>query len=415
MSKKKYDNIAQKAVESFVQSHGGYTVEDVRQNLRGIPVGNLALEWALDSNIWYLGFTYMLVGEWGSGKTQMVFQMMRRFLDHDPNAIAFFLPTEGKDTASQADTLLGPHALGGRYAMIPASLMTAYSEYKKKSMSELDNQAWSTIVFNLLTELKEYPHPVIIGLDSIVGAIDEESKNTIEEAKGSIGSRNTHGMTRANTIKQFLTWLSGELAGTKITFVFTNHGKKKVEVERSFDRGQIDKYWPGGNETSARPNTIIYMTRGAALRTKEHAGSTSWIRTYKNSNGASDRYIGVDHYYEVARDAAGNVVLDAAGHPMRAVVWDWDRATCDLLCRLFQPGLKDNLGPAAYKDVASIVKTGTSVNPLYTIKAWGLKEASPREVVEFLHADTDESRAIMLAIMSLNQAHTVHNTVYVPE
>lgn len=416
MAKKKQDaNIAQATVANMLQAYGGYTVDEIRKNLRGIPMNNFALEWGLDSNVWYLGFIYMLVGEWGSGKTQLLFQIFERFLDHDPKSIAFFIPTEGKDAPTQAESLLGEYASCGRFAVVPAALMGKFEAMKKKSTADLAGEAWNNIIYNLVEELREYPHPVIIGLDSLLGAPTESTVQAIEEAKGSIGGRNTLGMERASELNLWMPWMSSRIAGTKITFVFTNHGKPKVEMGPNYSRGQIDKHWPGGDQVSSRPNSIVYMTKGASMKGKEYSGSTSWIKMYKNSNGDSGRLISVDHFYRVMRDAEGEAVLDANGHPVRELVWDWDQSACDVLASFFQEGLKDSNGPASYRKEIKMVKTGTSVNPLYTIEAWGLKGVTPSEVAQFLRADSEESEAARRRLMKFDKVHVVHNTVYQPE
>lgn len=414
--KKKDDNIMESLLFDLEAKYGGYTIDEQREKVRGVPIPHWGLQWGLDSNVWFLGFMYMVAGKWGSGKTQMMLRAARDFLDHDPKAIVFFLPTEGKDTPTQADSILGPHVHDKprRFFIIPAQILGKFESMTKKNVTELEGESLFNICFNLFQAYKEYGHPVLILADSLLGAPTEGAYHAIEDAEGSVAGRSTLGMERASELTQWLPWAVQQIAGSNITFMFSNHAKPKIEVSGPKSFGETVK-WPGGEQVSASPNTIIYLSPGLARKTIEKDLTAFNIRLFKNSNGTKKRAVTVETFYRVARDADGNVIRDKNGHPVREIVWDWDQCTCDVLSSFFQTGYKDSRGPEGYRKELSIVKSGNANKPLYTMKYWGLEDATPAEVAAFLRSDTEEGAAARDFLMTFDKVHVVHNTVFQPE
>jgi hypothetical protein len=408
--KKAAKNAAKQAMEKVRQIAGGQTVEDTRKNVYGVPIPYFCLRWVYDSNVHILGRIEQLVGEWGAGKTQWLLHKMRHFLEFHPQAMAHFIGTEAKDTPAQATSILGPYI--DRLQYHQAKILGALVDKKgKRSKADEDDGAdWMNIVHDLVDAYRAYPYPVLVGLDSLLGAPMAEVTMEIEASGGNLDGRNTFGMVRANKLTQWLPWLSSALTGTNILFVFTNHGKPVITMGKT-NYGP-DVKWPGGQQVGLSPNSIIYLKKGAAVKSIARKGEMVKARMWKNSNGDGTRRISVEHSYHNMRDAEGNLVRNRFGMAERELYWDWAQSTVDLLCSFFQKGVHDAQGPASYRADLAITKTGTADNPIYSIPMWGLKEVTPNVVSDYLESDSEEGLAARCYLSDFDMVNVVYHDIF---
>ena len=408
---------------------GGFTVDEVQQNCKGIRIPHFAERWIWDSNVYLSGRFTMFIGKYGSGKSSYLFQVGRRFMEM--GGLFVYLETEQKYTAGFARAHLGKWADSNQFIGYPVGTMDGEEEKQKgtikknKTEEELDAEelkkiGWLTRIPQVIKFIKNSEFadvPVCIGVDSLLGAPTKENLKQFDNTKGEMKAQDTSALRRASLMTKWLPVVLAEIADTNICLFGINHAKDVFDMNQGKGRGWTpppETRWSGGNVLSMHANAIYEFKRGSKHKESiEEEGRSIYIAPRKASNGYDERRISIDFTYSFYRGDDGEIIRDASGNPIRLINWNWDRSTMDVLCRYFDPDFEPDSwrGPAEYRKSMTIhPKRGT-----YTFAArnpdnprdilWRKEDLSLQEAAEFV--ETPEMEEFFQNFELVH--HMVHN------
>jgi hypothetical protein len=214
-------------------------------------------------------------------------------------------------------------------------------------------------------------YPVLYGLDSLSGKIEEKKKEKIDD-QGSASV--TYGI-EANLNTQFFKKMAGDMVGWPFMFVFTNH-LKKIPKEGVFQGHERQK--PGGFhkefqecwelELRAGKQDVVLNDRDSVAL---YSGITETsVKCFKNSMGVKNR--------EITLALTWSYDLDSSGNPRQRTVWDWHTALVDILRSPAHDTAKSRIERAV-----GLVRCGPENNKRYYSKRLGLTESTSVSKQEF--------------------------------
>ena len=323
----------------------------------GIPIPSLALRWLIDSNVWPLQRLTQSAGVQSTFKSAFLFQLETWFLD--AGGLVAHIDTENKTSPSYM------------YSMIPDKYFT---DDECKMRLQFGNCAtindWQQLITGYVTTAREYvkdnkkrpDEPLLIAVDSMMGAGSQESKEHIEEQ----GDAQGRGFSDAAIlISQYLRDLSSGLIGLPITVHFTHH--EKVDVQgKGFRRagGSAPDFYASLDLRFQKGNRTGEEYGSGDIERKNLWGRTITMTVRKSSIGPDARQIAVPIFW----------TYDEAQNGKQITWWDWDAAAAQLL---FQ---KRTLLKDAF-DVSSVKRD--RIGDVYWSDSLSITEKDPLNGTEF--------------------------------
>ena len=303
------------------------TAED-NDPLIGLPLPALSARYLLQANIFPLSRFTQLRGEFSSGKSALLTEIMRWF--HLYGGGAVMIDTENKGSPTMLSGIFGHNP---QY-MARTKVVTAASveEWQKKYMG------YCQAIHKQIDEA-DRAIPICIGVDSISAVeVDRRVEKVADEGHASAG----HPYLARNLSDFMRTALVPTLRHYPIAFVATNHLKEEIN---SMGFGPPKKYAPGGASLDYYPTLILDMSKASAKNiTGRYDGQSVRIVATKNNLGAPGRKIVVNllWYNEITpfTDAEGNETF----RNQQFHFWDWHTATIRLLIDLQAADRKPQAG-----------------------------------------------------------------------
>jgi len=286
--------------------------------LIGLPLPALSARYLLQANIFPLSRFTQLRGEFSSGKSAMLTEIMRWF--HLYGGGAVMIDTENKGSPTMLSGIFGHN----QQYIARTKVVTAASveEWQKKYMGYCQ-------AVHKQIDAADRAIPVCIGVDSISAVeVDRRVEKVADEGHAAAG----HPYLARNLSDFMRTALVPTLRHYPIAFVATNHLKEEIN---SMGFGPPKKYAPGGASLDYYPTLILDMSKASAKNIPgRYDGQSVRIVATKNNLGAPGRKIVVNllWYNEVvaAKDVNGNDTFKN----QQFHFWDWHTATIRLLMEL---------------------------------------------------------------------------------
>lgn len=212
-----------------------------------------------------------LAGEQATGKTYFALNVVREFLDSNPQAMVIYFDTE---QAITSDLLSGRGVDTERVAVMPVATI---EEFRHQSIS---------IVDKYLESDKDTRPPMMIVLDSL-GMLSTEKEMT-DTAEG----KNVRDMTRAQVAKAVFRVLTIKLGHARIPMLITNH---TYDVVGSY---VPMKEMGGGSGLKYAASTIIYLSKKKDRVDNEVVGNIIHCKTHKSRLTKQDKMVDVQLNFE---------------------------------------------------------------------------------------------------------------------
>lgn len=193
----------------------------------------------------------MFAGEPSTGKTFFSLSIVKKFLDRDPDALAFYFETEG----AISKEMLEERGIDSSRVVI-VEVVTA-EEFRNNAVQVIEEY------------MKNKPAdrtPVLFVLDSL-GMLSTE-KESADAAEG----KNTRDMTRAQVLKSAFRTLTLKLSRADIPMIVVNH------VYASMD-AYSPKVVGGGSGSQYSSSTIVQLTKAKAVGADTGGASADKTRT----------------------------------------------------------------------------------------------------------------------------------------
>ena len=323
-----------------------YVAPDHAATHYGVPVGNLALEYLLCSNVIPMERMIELSGPKGSGKSALGYDLTKRVLGS--GGVGVLVETENKSSAPLLLSLVGEKA-----------------EYLRMHRVKNMDQAQERMTSEFALYKKVVPDksvPFSIMLDSLVGSKAEESVKNINKE----GSADRAFPKEALMISSYMGTMADKLIGWPALFIFTNHEKQATNTTGHGPKTRN----PGGSAPDFHATYHVRVTKIATSASKLEPGFTVKLKTKKCAMGPDGRSIVVDMGWKFSQ-VDGKVSQDT---------WfDWDKATAELLAG-------DEVPRTAVKDIVQVTKV---TNTKYNCTTLGMSGVHPREIGAAIHSDKD--------------------------
>lgn len=372
-----------------------------RDPLIGLPLPTLAARYLLQSNIFPLSRFTQLRGEFSSGKSALLLEIMRWF--HVYGGGAILIDTENKGSESMLRGLFGhnPQYIGRTRVETAASVEEWQSQYMgfcKTIHAQID-----------AANSPDRVVPICIGIDSISAVeVDRRVEKVADEGHAAAG----HPYLARNLSDFMRTALVPTLRHYPISLIATNHLKEEIN---SMGFGPPKKYAPGGASLDYYPTLIIDMQRVSSknIIVGRSEGQAVRLVATKNNLGAPGRKLVVNllWYNDIAsvKDAEGNETYQNQQYHY----WDWHTATTRLLMDLQAadkkpaPGIDPKL-PALVRQVCDLeYKHGTknAETPLVYSTALGISKQEAVSEVEASIAIEENKKVVGLlhGILGVNE------------
>jgi len=353
------------------------TAED-NDPLIGLPLPSLAARYLLQANIFPLSRFTQLRGEFSSGKSALLIEIMRWF--HMYGGGGILIDTENKGSPTMMAGIFGhnPQYIGRTKVTTAASVeewQSKYMGYCKAIHAQID-----------AANAPDRVIPICIGVDSISAVeVDRRVEKVADEGHAAAG----HPYLARNLSDFMRTALVPTLRHYPIALIATNHLKEEIN---SMGFGPPKKYAPGGASLDYYPTLIIDMQKASrnGIIAGRAEGQAVRLTATKNNLGAPGRKLTVNlmWYTDIIE------VVDANGNKtyrnQQYHYWDWNTATTRLLIDLQaadkkpQPGIDPKL-PALLKQVCDLeYKHGTknAETPLVYSSALGITKQNAVSEVE---------------------------------
>ena len=313
--------------------------DDYKRLFYGVPVPSIAFEYAIANDVIPLGKPVMIAGAWESGKSALLFEILRWFCLS--NGMAQLIDTEHKVDEGLMQALLDYRKHKEVFAMVRSESL----EHTQTIMVETIK-----MMKKILIGTKENPGPgkvipFAMGLDSFAGAPAQESSDKIM-SKG-FAERSFSAL--ALSYSQFLPVFVSELANWPFALFIVNHLTQDMSSGTSNQPSYKTK---GGSAVNFRESFELHMFRRKRIQTSRFSGIEVEIRVAKNSFGPTGRKITTRMLSWVVDDPE-------TGIPETKFVWDWHYALVKMLSTIegeAKQRLKDR-GVNLFVDPASSVNT----------------------------------------------------------
>jgi RecA/RadA recombinase len=304
------------------------TAED-QDPLIGLPLPALSARYLLQSNIFPLSRFTQLRGEYSSGKSALLIEIMRWFTMYGGGGV--MIDTENKGSRSMIDGLFGHNPEYMRRAVVVRA--ETVEEWQKRYISLCQ-------LMHKQADAGAEAYPMCIGVDSI-SAVEVERRvdKVAEEGHAAAG----HPYLARNLSDFMRTALIPTLRHYPISFVATNHLKEEIN-QMGF--GAPKKYAPGGASLDYYPTIIIDMERVSKRLVEKSGQEGQQVRLIatKNNLGAPGRRVVVNLMWYPKTIAYSNENNETLYKTQQHHFWDWHTATTRLLMDLQDPDRKPQPG-----------------------------------------------------------------------
>lgn len=281
----------------------------------GIEPYGLALQYLMGIDVLPMGGIIFIAGDPKTYKTSAVLEFCKMFMETkagETNGVGVVINTEGKWSDSKARSILGD--LGSQLITMKATSTEEWQTYAttmfKSARDTIDKIKASSNKKTSKFKGMEVP-PLLLGLDSLIGAQTEYIKGKIEDEGH--GAKTFQDRAMLNT--QFLAKWSNDLVGLPVTMVITNHLKDKIDTVGFGDR----KTTGGGSASDFHASLKFYVARGKRIRRVGVDGVELIWKTKFNSLGPSPKQC-IIPYYEKYDE-----------HDSQVAYYDWNEALVRLL------------------------------------------------------------------------------------
>ena len=364
--------------------------------LIGLPLPSLAARYLFQANIFPLSRFTQLRGEFSSGKSALLLEIMRWF--HVYGGGGILIDTENKGSETMLRGMLGHNPQ--HIARTKVTTAASVEEWQKKYMGFCRTIHAQIDAANAPDRVV----PICIGVDSISAVeVDRRVEKVADEGHAAAG----HPYLARNLSDFMRTALVPTLRHYPISLIATNHLKEEIN---SMGFGPPKKYAPGGASLDYYPTLIIDMQRVSRnnLVVGRAEGQAVRLIATKNNLGAPGRKLVVNLMWYTdtieTKDADGNETYRSQQYHY----WDWNTATTRLLIDLQaadkkpQPGIDPKL-PALLKRVCDMeYKHGTknADTPLVFSSALGITKQNAVSEVEASIA-LEENKKVLSALHGL--------------
>ncbi len=332
------------------------------------PKGAFCLRWLFCSTVWPLMRIMQIVGEEGSCKSALLYEIFRWFWWWGGGSYLF--EAEDKDSPDLRHSIVGDEAIGD----ITVHKCEHIEDWQEGLQFQMERD-------KKRCEVKGGPGrtiPICYGIDSLVGRTTRDTAGSVEEK----GYATRSYPTEALSIAQYMRVMPKWLPGWPFCVVGTNHLKPDtasvgfIPTKRS----------PGGTSLKFQETFEIVMKRTGDIELADRAGLKINLSTKKNSLGPSRRDIGVNVYWQYQ-------VVD--GNMKQHTWWDWGGATVDLLLA-YSDGKS-----AVAKSVREIVDLDPTRNSrVVASKTLGIPGSAPVPYAEAAER-LDENQAVLQQLYNL--------------
>ena len=324
----------------------------------GIVLPSLAFRYLMTSNVFMLERITEFYGPRGSGKSSLCYEIARIFIEQ--GGLATVIETENKTSYGLMRGIIGEKNL------------EVVQFFRSRSIERAQDE----LSFSLDQYAKGCPDkniPYFIMWDSLVGSKSDETIANVAED----GHAKRNYAIEAGLISTYFGTLPDRLIGYPISFAVTSHEKVKMGETAMGGAGAGDEGSAGGKKPVGGDAPGFYSTYQLrvhrvkdVVQTEANPHMILQIRTQKNNMGINNRSLKINLYFKWYRD-------EKDGKQKMRAVFDWDRATMDLLC-----GEMPN--KAKIKDVACFTSPKAG---FYNCQALGVKEVTAHEMCQALYAN----------------------------
>ena len=212
-----------------------------------------------------------LAGEQATGKTYFALNVVREFLNSDPNAMVLYFDTEQSITS---DLLRDRGIDTDRVAVLPVATV---EEFRHQCVLSVDKY---------LEADKDTRPRMMIVLDSLGMLSTEKEMNDTAEGK------NTRDMTRAQVTKAAFRVLTIKLGHARIPLLMTNHTYDVVGAYVPM------KEMGGGSGLKYAASTIIYLSKKKDKVDNEVVGNIIHCKAHKSRLTKQDKMVDVQLNFE---------------------------------------------------------------------------------------------------------------------
>jgi RecA/RadA recombinase len=287
--------------------------------LLGIPSPSLALSYGLGSNVIPLSRVLQLAGRPGAFKTALMIDFFRMILECCETGVASGVPLIPESILyNENENKIAPDYIW--------SILEHRKQYEDVFRIEetLFMDDWMA---NMTRKCKEWDAlfdpssggpgwcvPLALSVDSLMGTAPKEQFEKIMKA----GSPDRSFPLSANLLTIFSQMLPGMLGRRPILFIATNHLKDGVTAT-----GVPEERVPGGRAFQHAESMEFRLSRVSDIKHDKLPGAVVKIKFHKNCLGDSRRSIEVPIRWTFD--------LDDEGEKRQWTMWDWPKASIDLL------------------------------------------------------------------------------------
>ncbi len=324
---------------------GVYTGPEHSRSHYGVAIDNLALQYLLTSTVIPMERIICFSGAPKSGKSTLGYELMRMIM-------------AGKGVGSLIET-----EFKTSNPLLESILKDSFGRLMYNQATSLD-EAQNMVTFGLDFYTRECPKcdvPMCMMLDSVSGTKSEETQDRI--AKDGHADKAFPKEALMNTF--YFATLSDRLMGKPISFIFINHEKDEMEGPA----GMHVVRNPGGDALEFHSTYHIRVQRIGQVESKtEGNGNILKLRTKKNSMGEDNRTLVLEYRWNT---------VEQDGRTVQNTVFDWNRATAELLAGNDIPRIKVG-------EVLTVVKKNRNE---FSCKELGFKDGPPSDLGALINRD----------------------------
>jgi hypothetical protein len=282
-------------------------------------------------SVWPLGVVVEINGPPQSCKTMFLYEIGRWF--RNAGGWLDMILTEAKISETLAASLMGYDRAG----------QLSFWPYRARSLEHMMKLSQDSVIrANGRTEMKN-PHtgkvlgdtfPVLIGVDSIMGANSDESNDKITKE----GAPNRSFPVEALKLNPFMKKIAGDIQTRPYTYAIINH-RKEAKPDPSKPYAPVEYTKPGGKQVTFQDTYEIVLH---AMKTKtspdthpegglEVHSRVIRVENGKNSAGTNDRKFEITVSWcrrmTDVTQSDGSIVRDMK----QKTTWHWNEATTDFI------------------------------------------------------------------------------------
>ena len=331
--------------------------------LLGIPSPSLALSYGLGSNVIPLSRVMQLAGKTGSFKSAFAWDMVRIILEVCEQGADAGIPlipesvqyneTENKAAPDFTRSILENRPqYDGIYCLEEPKFMDDWMCNMTRKAKE-----WESL-FDTAKGGPGWVIPLCLVVDSLVAAAPREEFDKLLK-EGSLGRGYP---LSANLLSKWAAMMPGLIGNRPILFIATNHLKDDIATQP----GMLLQHVPGGRAFQHMESLEFHMSKMKDTVSAKLTGAVVKIKFQKNCLGDSRRTIEVPIQW--AYD------LDEEGKKRQWTMWDWPKASIDLLTAI------EIKRPDIHKKVQKVLDLNVS-----TGRVWSSALGIPKESKVSVH------------------------------